>query len=315
MGEQKSLGHYEMLWDCDHCGEAKGLLGKSQRYCANCGAQQNPIHRYFPKEGEEVRVDGHVYEGSDRTCPSCSNPMGAKAHNCSKCGAPLDGAAEVKGIGGPIVQPKKTSGRTILLVLAIIAAVIFAIWWFFFRTKSAEMKVTGHAWATTIEVVQFGPVDEEAWRDQVPRGAVARSCRPRERSTRQVDTGRKDCHTEKRDKKDGTFEKIETCTPIMRSEPVMDDWCAYTISRWTKVDTLKAAGRDLNPSWPTTTIPNKAAEIPGAKKLGAHDQTFTLELGAQRCDVKESAWRKYADGQAVKVEVRARSGALVCDSL
>ena len=46
-----------MLWDCDHC-DARGLLGKSQRYCANCGAPQNPDKRYFPKEGEQRRIDG-----------------------------------------------------------------------------------------------------------------------------------------------------------------------------------------------------------------------------------------------------------------
>ena len=41
MAEQRveTDGHYEMLWDCDHCG-AKGLLGLSQRFCAECGAPQ-----------------------------------------------------------------------------------------------------------------------------------------------------------------------------------------------------------------------------------------------------------------------------------
>ena len=73
----ESQGFYEMLWDCDHC-ETKGLLAKSQRHCAECGAPQNPDKRYFPKEGEEKRVDGHSYEGADRTCPACSAPMGAR---------------------------------------------------------------------------------------------------------------------------------------------------------------------------------------------------------------------------------------------
>ena len=43
----ESQGFFEMLWDCEHCG-TKGLLGKSQRYCAECGAPQNPAKRYFP---------------------------------------------------------------------------------------------------------------------------------------------------------------------------------------------------------------------------------------------------------------------------
>ena len=60
MGQEReeSQGYYEMLWDCEFC-DARGLLAKSQRYCANCGAPQNADKRYFPKEGEERRVDGH----------------------------------------------------------------------------------------------------------------------------------------------------------------------------------------------------------------------------------------------------------------
>ena len=67
MGEirTQSEGHFEMLWDCEHCG-TKGLLGLSQRYCAECGAPQNPDKRYFPKEGEAKIVDGHRYDGADR---------------------------------------------------------------------------------------------------------------------------------------------------------------------------------------------------------------------------------------------------------
>src|SRR3979409_1890554 len=78
MGQEReeSQGFFEMLWDCDHC-DARGLLGKSQRFCANCGAPQNPSKRYFPKEGDERRVDGHLYEGADRTCPACSAPQSA----------------------------------------------------------------------------------------------------------------------------------------------------------------------------------------------------------------------------------------------
>ena len=33
----ESEGFFEMLWDCDHCGQ-QGLLGKTQRHCPECGA-------------------------------------------------------------------------------------------------------------------------------------------------------------------------------------------------------------------------------------------------------------------------------------
>jgi len=44
---EESQGFFEMLWDCEHC-DARGLYAKSQRYCAHCGAPQNPDKRYFP---------------------------------------------------------------------------------------------------------------------------------------------------------------------------------------------------------------------------------------------------------------------------
>ncbi|HEY5946369.1 MAG TPA: zinc ribbon domain-containing protein, partial [Kofleriaceae bacterium] len=86
----ESQGHFEMLWDCDHC-DTKGLLAKSQRYCANCGAPQSAVKRYFPKPEDQKKVDGHVFEGADRYCPACNAPMGAKANACTQCGSPLDG--------------------------------------------------------------------------------------------------------------------------------------------------------------------------------------------------------------------------------
>ena len=92
---EESVGHFEMLWDCDHC-ETKGLLAKSQRHCPECGAPQSAIKRYFPKPEEQRPVDGHVYEGSDRHCPACNAPMSAKGTHCTQCGSPLDGSKTYK---------------------------------------------------------------------------------------------------------------------------------------------------------------------------------------------------------------------------
>jgi len=85
------------------------LLGKSQRFCANCGAPQNPDKRYFPKQGEEQRIDGHQYE-APIDVPGVRHPQSAKAKNCTHCGSVLDGAAEVKGIATPVPPPKRAGG-------------------------------------------------------------------------------------------------------------------------------------------------------------------------------------------------------------
>src|SRR5581483_1309283 len=146
---EESQGFFEMLWDCEYC-DARGLLGKSQRHCANCGAQQNADKRYFPKEGEQVRVDGHTYEGADRSCPACQAPQAAKANNCTHCGSPLDGAADVRGVGEarPQVAAPTPKRRRRMWPIVVGALVVLsgAVWWQCVRTRSAHVTVAGHRW-------------------------------------------------------------------------------------------------------------------------------------------------------------------------
>jgi len=322
MGQEheESQGFYEMLWDCEFC-DARGLLGKSQRYCANCGAPQNPDKRYFPKEGAEQRVDGHIYEGADRTCPACKAPQSAKAKNCTHCGSVLDGAAEVRGVGEPAAAaaapatPRRRR-RIWPFVVGVIMIFGFGIWWRCIRSQEAQVVVSGHAWQRAVAIDEFNERQEEAWRSEVPPGAGFPICRDREHGSRQVEDG-EECHTERRDKKDGTFEQVKKCKLKYRSEPVMDSWCRFTARRWKQVDSVKLSGRDLSPAWPANLPSGDAPATLGARRQGQRTETLTLEFaGHGTCDVNSDAvWRKYADGQKLKVEVRASSGDVVCSSL
>lgn len=308
----ESEGFYEMLWDCDHCG-TKGLLGKSQRHCPECGAPQNPDTRYFPPPDQQKKVDGHSYEGADRHCPACNMPMAAKAKNCTKCGSPLDGGKEVRGVVTP-VAPKPPRRRIWPYVLVGSVLVVLSIWWFFLRTRDAEVTITAHRWERVVTIEQYGDYEESAWRDQVPADASSPVCSRRQRSTRQVQDG-EECRTERVDKKDGTFEQVKRCKPTYRSEPVDDDWCTFRVRRWKPVDAVKAAGTGLAAAWPAQLPAADAPATLGAKRAGPRKETLTLQIGADRCDVSAATWNKYKDGQRVRVEVRARSGKVVCSSL
>ncbi|MDB4953710.1 MAG: uncharacterized protein JWO36_1279 [Myxococcales bacterium] len=316
----ESEGFYEMVWDCDHCG-TKGLLGKSQRHCAQCGAPQNPDKRYFPTPEQQTKVAGHSYEGSDRYCPACKAPMGAKANNCAQCGSPLDGAREVRGVEAPIVTKRRR--RIWPWVVAAIVLLVFAIWWFFIRTSSAQMTVVAHRWESTIPIEQFGDHPQSAWHDQMPAGAQAPVCHRKQRTTKQIEDG-EECHTERHDKKDGTFEQLKKCKTKYRSEPVLDDWCDFTIRSWFKVDEAKMSGTGLTVVWATAGVPTlmpremQPGDLTpnlGTRRQGARSQKLTIEFANSTCDVDAATWRKYADGQKVKLEVRARSGDVVCSSL
>lgn len=317
MAEERteSQGFYEMLWDCEFC-ETKGLLAKSQRHCPECGGKQNSDKRYFP-EGEGVRVDGHKYEGSDRYCPNCNAPQSAKAHNCTNCGASQDEGKEVKGVASAVPPPKKKSRLWILFVVIgvlVIVGIIFGVRWCN-RTEDKQITVTSHRWERSVAIEQYGDDQEDDWRDRVPRDARHVSCHRKQRSTKQVPDG-ETCRDEKVDKKDGTFEKVKKCKPKFRSEGVDDDWCRYTVTRWKTIDTVKSSGGGMTPDWPKGGLPPETyTEVPGAKRRGKKTETYFLDMQGQSCEVDQAVWRKHADGAKLTVQVRSRSGEIVCDSL
>jgi hypothetical protein len=323
MGQEReeSQGFFEMLWDCDHC-DARGLLAKSQRHCASCGAPQNPDKRYFPQPGQEQRVDGHIYEGADRTCPACSAPQSARANNCTHCGSVLDGAAEVRGVAdasaAPRTAPQRPRRRRRIwpVVLGVLVIFGFGVWWKCVRSQSAMVEVAAHRWTRAVALEEFNERTEEAWRNEVPFEASFPICHERQRSTRQVEDG-EECHTERRDKKDGTFEQVKKCKPKYRSEPVMDSWCRFTARRWKQIDEVKATGTGSTPGpWPVNVPPADTPAQIGARRQGRRTETLSLDFrGHGSCDVNDAVWRKYTDGQKLQVEVRSSSGEVVCSSL
>src|SRR3954471_15815305 len=85
---------YEMCWDCKYCGQKK-LLGLTHRFCAGCGAPQDPASRYFPPDNEKVAVKDNPFVGADVSCPACKQPMSRAAKCCTNCGSPIDKGVEV----------------------------------------------------------------------------------------------------------------------------------------------------------------------------------------------------------------------------
>jgi hypothetical protein len=309
----ESQGHFEMLWDCDHC-DTKGLLAKSQRHCPECGAPQSAVKRYFPTPEQQKRVDGHIYEGADLHCPACNAPMGAKAKACTQCGSPLDGSKTVDRVQ-QAVAPKKKRRRIWPYILIGVALLIFAIWFFFLRTRDAQLEVAAHRWERSIAIEQFGEQQESAWRNETAKDAGPMTCVKKERSTKQVADG-EECHIEKVDKGDGTFEQLNKCKTKYRSESVQDDWCTYTVRRWKKVDEVTQKGDGMIPAWPTNLPAADVQAMIGAKRSGARNEKLILDFGkGKSCPVTEAMWKKLTDGQKVKIEVRARSGDLVCDTI
>lgn len=319
-----------MFWDCEFCG-ATALLGKTNRFCPQCGAPQNPDKRYFPPPGKEVRANT-TYEGTDKACPACQTPNGAKANNCRNCGSPLDGSKDVRkladrveGQSAPAAKaatapaPKKAS-RAWLWILGGVGAVASMCLTTMLWTKQSTVTVAGHAWSRTIEVEAFGPVQDSAWCDAMPSDAYGVSRRREQRGTEKIADGEV-CKTRDVDRGDGTFERREECSPKYKEKPVYDDKCSFTVDRWKVARTERAQGDALapEPQWPPVRLA-RTGSCRGCEREGARKEHYEVKLTTKdgksdACELPQARWAGFATGRELPVKVRVLGGGVDCSTL
>jgi hypothetical protein len=319
------VGVFEMLWDCAFC-DTKALLGKTNRYCPSCGAPQDPKKRYFPEDGQEVAANT-TYDGADLTCPACQTPNGAKANNCRHCGSPLNEAAKValvKAQGVPQAAPaaapaKQSASKLPYLIGAVAVALIGFCAVTMLWKKDVTATVSNHSWERSIDIEMKSATTDSSWCDSVPSGAYAVSRRQEQRSTKKIADGQ-ECHNEKHDRGDGTFEKREVCKQRFRDEPVYDDKCYFTIDRWARERVVKAnGGLTDEPEWPRFTL-TRECNVVGCEREGPHHETYTVKLTSSEkksydCDKPQAQWKQLAEGKSYPLKVRMIGGGADCDSL
>lgn len=320
------LGRYQMLWSCPACGTEK-LLGLDHRYCPNCGSPQAADKRYYPPEGEEVAVENHPYHGADRVCPACETPMSAAAAFCGSCGCPMDeakaAAFKAEHRAGPPAAPpppeppKKSRGAPGLVgmgcALVLLASMAIFCGLAVFWKKEASVAVTGHSWERSVAVEKQALVSESAWKEQLPSGATEVRCQKEQKGTEKVQDG-EECSTVKRDKGDGTFDKVNECKPKYRSEPVYGEKCSYKVMKWTTARTEKTGGKSSgdDPAWPQV-------RLAAGEREGARTATYTVHLKvdgeAKTCTPDEATWKRLQAGRTYKGKVAVIGGAVDCGSL
>jgi Zn-finger nucleic acid-binding protein len=325
----KVVGVYEMLWDCSHC-DAKELLGKTHRYCPNCGGPQDPSRRYFPPAGKETAASAQ-YDGVDKTCPACQTPNGAKSHNCRHCGSPLDGAQEVGRVAdrssaapkvGAPGKPAPAVGKRrwywvagVVVALCCAFSAVTVLW-----TKDVTVTVVGHQWKREIDIESMQAVQEDDWCDSKPSDAYNVTSRREQRSTKKIPDGQ-ECHTRDVDRGDGTFERREECQTKYREEPVYDDRCSFTVDRWRRQRTEVAQGKGTTPApaWPPVRLARTGDRL-GSEREGSRRETYTLVLEGDdgkrySCGVPFQKWQSIADGTKKPIKVGVILGNAECDSL
>jgi hypothetical protein len=343
---------YEMLWDCRSC-DTKKLLGKTHRFCPNCGAAQDPSWRYFPSDAEKVAVEDHVFVGTDLVCRACGVPNSRVAKHCVACGSDLEKAKDattrddqVRGEGTSFQgetakdakrereakkqaasgQPPTKAARkkrfkliphgVSALVLALVAFIIVAATW----KKEAGVTVTGHRWERSIAIEKFGPKSDSAWCESMPSDAYRVSRHSEVRSHKKVADGQT-CSTRRKDNGDGTFSEKEECRTKYRDEPVYSDKCSYTVDRWQYHRTATAQGASLTqtPTWPVVTL-SRTGSCMGCEREGSRGEKYEIlvrtdEGKSSSCDFAQPKWEGIADGSQWKMKFAVITGFPDCDSM
>ncbi len=347
-------GVYEMLWDCKFCGTTK-LLGKTHRFCPNCGAAQDPAARYFPSDEDKVAVHEHVYVGADLICPACSTLNAGNAKFCQNCGSPLDNAQAASTLGQRAAasgqafvssgsrdivkeqfdteqariaaeeQARKWRQRRPYIIggvgVAVIALIALFVW--LLTPNAAQISVSGHHWERTIGIQEYTALREGSWDESVPGDSYSRSCYERQRGSRQVDTGQRECTSVQIDNGDGTFRQEQQCRPIYRDEPVYDTWCDYTVDRWIDITPAVTRGTSLEdtPRWAEVRLNTCSGTRLGCQRESGRVEAYTVEFTDTNSSANyectfdsESLWRSYSLNSSWDAQVR-RLGGLDCDSV
>ncbi|MGB1287393.1 MAG: double zinc ribbon domain-containing protein [Aggregatilineales bacterium] len=304
---------YEMLWDCQFCG-GKHMLGKTHRFCPQCGAPQNPQSRYYPSDDEKVAVVDHVYAGRDRTCSSCGELNSAASDFCQQCGASLEGAEEASVLdaqtrdqfgsfensgsrdlvkesfnaemerAGVTKTKNQSSSMNPKMIIGILAAILViggGIFYFMTAKEDADLLVTGHEWSREIQIEQYQNATAEGWRNS---GAAAsldsaslQGCTRRQSGTNRIPDG-ETCRTVRTDRGDGTFSQRQQCTTKYRSEPVYDDWCTWRGQRWEYERSAESAGDSVNetPYWAEYNLQCDGQRSVGCERVSQRLEAYTV---------------------------------------
>ena len=352
----EDVGTYQMLWDCPACGTSK-LLGLTHRHCPACGSPQDPDARYFPSDAEKVAVEDHPLAGRDLQCPACDTPNSSAANNCGGCGSPLADAKEVvvredvvlgegerfAGETGadakaaerarqaakhpqPQGKPAKTDAargtrKRRGLIIAGVIALVLLLAFVFTRKREVEIEATSHSWSRTIEVEEFGEVNESAWCERMPARAKLRSKKSEVRETKKVPDG-ETCKTRKKDMGNGTFKEVRECKTKYRDEKVYADKCYYRIDKWHHERQFEAKGSALTPapSWPQVELAKTGrGDCRGCQREGARGEAYTVHFAYEddtdTCEFALSRWESIAIGDRFVAKAGRMTSNLDCDSL
>jgi hypothetical protein len=340
-------------WRCQHCGQED--IPGTQDQCPTCKAQK--------AIGVDVRVDtGARVDGARglalarEAWPYCAfcdvqvppvDEQGAKRTQCPNCGGGLSEAKKEAAVqtlsageagtyrkeqvqargAAPAPQPKPPPKKSHagMVVLVVVAALALGAYLIFFHRWKKELTVSDRQWQRTVEVETFGPVNEEAWQNEVPAAAYRQSCQRKVHHVDKVPDGTetytaresagRECTSYNYKTQGGVsvkqcanwetkYREVQKTRTRYRDVPVWRQHCRFTVDKWHRDRDVvaKGSGND-KPEWP------KLAGVAGKERPGKRVETYSLTLRKpdgqtvpHKCE-SEAEWNGFALNAAVVAEV------------
>lgn len=288
-----------------HCGFCGTRNPATATQCSQCGADL--------KEGSRRaagKVVGSFSEGTIQPikCANCGTMNAGTRLKCGNCGASLSHGEPRKAEKPVAVQPLN---RNVLFIGGAVLLVICAAFYFLFiRTQNITGVVAGVNWQRSVVIEAFGPIELQAWRDEVPGDASQVACSEKVRTSQSEPpaSGRYDavCGTPYDvDTGGGYAEVVQDC-----EYRVYDDYCSYTVDTWAPVATAQLEGLDLNAVWPEPALASNQRlgeqTVDYACIFDANGKSYTYHTSSlnefQRC-VVGSTWLLKVNGAGTVVEI------------
>ena len=335
------------VYDCPNCGRVRADDVKF--YLPTDAAEvTDAAGLAATKAGPDWICDfcGNLNRATQGSCDKCSAPRGSKrraTHEYDQAAVPRSAAEAVDHRAPPVAAaaaPAQTKRRSCMSPLVIVGLLVALIVGgiLLLRPRETVATVSGTSWERSLRVEAYGPQQAQDWAESVPADAYNRQCRNSVRSYIQVQTGtRTERQQECRqvavgeetyecgvvDLGNGRFEQ-KMCTrtiyeqqcqwvsvevPVYVQQPVYDNYCTYTVDRWSPARTVTASERDTEPYWPLVEYGRNEREEQGGRQERYVVYIVDEKEKAWEWETDLATWQQFSRGQ--KVVLVTRMGRIV----
>ena len=259
---------------CPFCGTRNPADASA---CSQCGGDlKSGVHRESGQVIGAYQVERPPVK--EIACPNCATPNLETRSTCSACGAllqPLPAPATPTTAAASKTPPKLLVIVLAAMVILCLAAAVVYLISTSMKQANVEGVVQGVAWARQVAILEFGPVNRQTWRENVPGNARLGQCELRfnREQDQPAPVATEVCGTPySKDTGSGYAEVVQDC-----KYSVYEEYCAYTVDEWRILTTVKSQGNDLNPAWPTY-------ELADNQRTGDQLETYKIVFQTDRGD-------------------------------